>query len=340
MKKLSFLDTFIFILNSIAATLLLCSYAIPYVSPNLISTVSVLSLGMPLLLITNALFLLYWVLKLKKQFLLSLLIIAIGYQHLNAFIKFTGENIFSNNDITLLSYNVRLLNKYKWTDEENIETKVLDFIAKKEPDVFALQEYPRNYEKIKNYPNQYIKHKKTGILGLAILSKYKIINKGSLDFKNSGNNAVFADIVIKKDTLRFYNIHLQSLQINKNKENFGAKDSKNLLLTFKKHFKIQATQVEQLLAHEKECKYKTIFMGDFNNTAFSWVYKQLKGNKKDAFMEAGLGFGKSFDYIFPFRIDYILTDPEIEIHNFKAFNNLKYSDHYPIMARINLSNKK
>ena len=335
MKKLSVIDVLLFIVNSILATLLLCSYLIPYVSPKHIATISVLSLGMPLLLIANALFCLYWLVKLKKQLLLSLVVIAIGYQHVHAFIKFSKENTFLNDDIKIMSYNVRLFNIYKWSKDENIESKIHDFIAQKAPDVVSLQEYHRQSKKFKNYKHQYIKHNSAAI-GLAILSTYKIINKGSLDFQNSGNNAIFADIVIHKDTVRFYNIHLQSLKIDKNKENFGATDSENLLKTLKKHFKSQAIQVEQIVAHEKKCTYKTIFMGDFNNTAFSWVYKQLKNHKKDAFIEAGAGFGKSFDYIFPFRIDYILTHSEIEIHNFETYK-LKYSDHYPVMARINFT---
>lgn len=340
MKKLSYLDRFIFILNSIAAAFLLCAYLIPFISPKLIATISVFSLGMPLLLIGNLLFSLYWILKIKKQFLLSLVVIAMGYQHVHAFIKFTKGNTFLNDDIKIMSFNVRLLNTYTWTKEKNIENKVHAFINQKEPDVLCFQEFPRQYKQLKNYKYQYLKHQKTGILGLMIASKYKIINKGSLDFTISGNNATFADIIIKKDTIRFYNIHLQSLQIDKNKENFGAADSKNLLSTLKKHFRLQATQVEQLIAHEKKCPYKTVFMGDFNNTAFSWVYKKLKENKIDAFTEAGAGFGKSFDYIFPFRIDYILTHSEINIHTFTTFNNLTYSDHYPIMARINLTKLK
>ena len=242
MKKLSFIDVLIFIANSIGATFLLCSYFIPYISPKLIATVSVLSLGMPLLLIANALFCIYWLVKLKKQFLLSLLIILIGYQHVHAFIKFSKEKTFLNDDIKIMSYNVRLFNIFNWSEDDKIESKIHDFIAQKDPDVISLQEYHRQSKKFENYKHQYIKHNSAAI-GLAILSKYKIIKKGSLDFQNSGNNAIFADIVIHQDTIRFYNIHLQSLQIDKNKEHFGASDSENLLKTLKKHFKGQAVDL-------------------------------------------------------------------------------------------------
>ena len=63
------------------------------------------------------------------------------------------------------------------------------------------------------------------------------------------------------------------------------------------------------------------------------MYHKLKEDKNDAFETAGKGFGKTFDYPFPTRIDFILTDEQIEVNNFKTYDVL-YSDHYPIMARL------
>jgi vancomycin resistance protein VanJ len=74
--------------------------------------------------------------------------------------------------------------------------------------------------------------------------------------------------------------------------------------------------------------------GDFNNTAYSWVYNKISHSKKDAFVEAGKGFGKTFNYSYPLRIDFILTSDNIEINHFKTFNE-KFSDHFPILARVN-----
>ena len=64
---------------------------------------------------------------------------------------------------------------------------------------------------------------------------------------------------------------------------------------------------------------------------------RLPQNKKDAFIEAGKGFGKTFDYWFPMRIDFILTDKNAVINQFNSFSE-KYSDHFPILARINWQN--
>jgi endonuclease/exonuclease/phosphatase family metal-dependent hydrolase len=50
--------------------------------------------------------------------------------------------------------------------------------------------------------------------GIAIFSKYRIIDAGTVTMKNSmNNNAIFADIRYKGDTIRIYNIHLASLHM-------------------------------------------------------------------------------------------------------------------------------
>ena len=53
----------------------------------------------------------------------------------------------------------------------------------------------------------------------------------------------------------------------------------------------------------------------------------------DSFQEAGSGFGKTYDFkYFPFRIDYIFIDKSFQITGHKAFSDIRYSDHFPVMA--------
>ena len=335
MKKLSLINKFLFFINSLMATVLLLSYLFSYVSPNNIPSLAVLSLLVPVLIIINILFLIYWIIKLKKQVFLSAVVLAIGWLFTSPFYKFSETKTLLNDDIKVMSYNVRMFNLYKWSDDEGILEKIMRFIADKNPDILAFQEY-YDSEKINfNYPYKYIKTKsKSNKFGLALYSKYKIINSGSLDLKNTTNNIIFVDFIRKKDTIRVYNIHLESLKINPNKENFGEKSSEKLFKRLEKSFQKQAFQTEQFLSHEQLFKGKQIILGDFNNTAFSWVYKQITYNKKDAFIEAGSGLGKTFNYPFPVRIDFILTDKSINIHQYKTFK-VKYSDHFPILAKIN-----
>mgnify|MGYP000542496048 FL=1 len=235
-----------------------------------------------------------------------------------------------------MSYNVRLFNHYKHLDDITTEQKIYEFINNESPDVITMQEFYRSEFLDIKLPYKYIKTKsKANKFGLAIYSKYPIVNSGSLNFKNSANNTIFADIVKNKDTIRVYNVHLESLKINPEEVNFGQKDSERLFKRLAYGFEKQVAQAELILQHEYSWKGKKIICGDFNNTAYSWVYQKLSKNKKDAFLEAGIGLGKSFRYIYPMRIDFILTNENATVNQYKTYNDIKLSDHYPIMARMN-----
>ena len=67
MKKLSFIEKIVFSINSLAAVMLLLSYILPHVQPKSFALLSVLSLAVPFLIILNILFVVYWLLKVKKQ---------------------------------------------------------------------------------------------------------------------------------------------------------------------------------------------------------------------------------------------------------------------------------
>ena len=335
MKKLSPIDKILYFLNSLFATLLLLSYLLPYVSPKTIPLFAILSLFVPILLLINLAFVIYWLIKLKKQLILSSLILLIGWFTVTPFYKLSKKNTSLNTDLRVMSYNVRTFNHWNWLDEENIDEKIISFIKDNDPDVLTIQENMSLPKYVLDFPYKYIEKKYAkGRFGMAIYSKLPIINQGSLKLKNTFNNIIFADIVRKKDTIRIYNLHLQSLNISPDKENFGQENSEKLIKTLKNRFKQQAEQTELFLAHENNWKGKKIVCGDFNNTAYSWVYNQVSKNKKDAFIEAGNGFGKTFKYAFPMRIDFIFSDENASINQFNTFTE-KYSDHYPILARIN-----
>ncbi|MCH3883198.1 MULTISPECIES: endonuclease/exonuclease/phosphatase family protein [Tenacibaculum] len=335
MKKSPIFSKLLYFINAVFATVLLLSYLLPYISPKSIATFAILSLGVPFLIVINVIFFVYWLIKLKKHFILSGLILAIGWLFASPFYKFSERKVLLNDDVKVMSYNVHLFNYYKWNKDEQTSQKIVDFITEKSPDILAIQEFYKQTDLSLSYPYKYIKLKsKRNKFGSAIFSKYPIINSGSLNFEKSANNAIFVDVLRDKDTLRIYNVHLQSLKINPNKENFGEENSEKLLLRLKNTFREQAKQTEQFLTHEQQWKGKKIICGDFNNTAYSWVYNQIVKDKKDAFVEAGSGFGKTYNYPFPARIDFILTDKSTQINQSKTFA-VKYSDHFPILARVN-----
>ena len=321
MVKYNFLNKIIVLVNSILAILLLLSYLLPYISPEKVPIFTIISLAVPVLLALNIFFIIYWIIKLKKYFTISLISIILGIGYISNIYKFSEKKIFLNDDLKVMSYNVRLFNHYNWSTDSTIVKKISSFIAEKEPDVLSIQEYYDAENLQLKYPYQFIKTKSNfNKFGLAIFSKFKIINSGSLDLKESANNIIYTDILKDKDTIRVYNIHLESLKMNTSQENFGTINSDKLLEQMEASFQKQAKQVELFLQHEKKWDGKKILCGDFNNTAFSWVYRELSNEKQDAFKEAGKGLGKTFNYWYPLRIDFILTDANFDINNFKTFD--------------------
>ena len=323
------------------ALLLLLSYGLSYVPPKSYALISTLSLSVPLLIVLNVLFAVYWLVKLKKQLILSLLVLVVGYNHVLSFYKFSSESTPKSEDtFTMMSYNVRLFNVYNWIDDETIPTKIQEFISEESPNILCFQEYDSSTDlDFKDYP---FKHQtnlpKNNKSELAILSTYKIIDSGFIEFPNSANSAIYADVLVKSDTLRVYNVHLQSSGIDANVdvESLDKEQSNKLLKRLGITFKAQQSQAELVANHVAKSPYKVLMCGDFNNTVYSYVYRILKGDLLDAFETSGTGFGSTFDFkYFPVRIDFILADPSFKVGTFKNYS-VPYSDHFPILTELTL----
>ncbi|WGD35073.1 endonuclease/exonuclease/phosphatase family protein [Olleya sp. YS] len=336
MKNLTFFEKIIFFINSIAAFLLLLSYVLPNIPPKTFATLSVLSLGVPFLILLNVLFFVYWLFKIKKQLLLSLIVVTIGYFLFGSLYKFSNWEEDGTESLSIMNYNVRLFNLYEWIPSKDIDQKLVEFVKKENPKVLCLQEYHLQDDidfSFYKYKYEKLEGKKTKI-GQAIFSQYPIVNSGSIEFPNTANNAIFVDIVKGNDTIRVYNLHLQSLRIDPRVQSLTTENSEKLINGIGETFKLQQSQAELFLKHKNSSPYKVIISGDFNNSAFSYVYKTIKADMIDAFKQQGNGFGRTYNFkFFPLRIDFILVDKSYTINSFKTYD-VQYSDHYPIMARI------
>lgn len=337
MKGLKLGGKLIFVINSLVAFLLLVSYILPYIPPKSFATLSVLSLSVPLLILLNIVFFIYWLLRVKKQLLLSFVVLLLGWNYMGSMYKFSSsKNVDDSDNISIMSYNVRLFNIFSWLPSNTVKEDILEFLYKENPDILCLQERgnPINLDKDEKFNTRY---NRIANGGLIIFSKFPIINSGSLEFPNTSNNAIFADFVKGKDTLRVYNLHLQSSGIKTDVEALKKETSGHLFNQVGVTFKAQQEQVELFLKHKSKCQYKSIISGDFNNTAYSYIYKEIKGDDLlDAFEEAGNGFGKTYDFkFFPLRIDFILSDKSLTVNGFKTYD-VKLSDHYPIKATLKL----
>ena len=157
-----------------------------------------------------------------------------------------------------------------------------------------------------------------------------------IDFENSSNVAIYADILIGKDTVRVYNIHLQSISISRDiHEEVDQSKSEIIFYRISKAFKKQQLQAELIKEHKKQCAFPIIICGDMNNSAFSYVYRSVRGSLLDGFEEKGSGLGSTYPYkYYPARIDYIFADKRLKIKSFENFTGFVNSDHLPIMSRL------
>lgn len=348
MKNLRWFDKILFLLNSVVAVMLLFAYLLPFIPPSTFALLSVLSLTVPMLIIINIVFLIYWVIRLKKQMLLPLIVLLFGMNHLTSIYEFSASEDEEelNGGISVLSYNVRQFNQFNWSEDKDIPEKLAAFIQEQDPHILAMQEYYMGELDIAlKFPHKYIKQKeKSAEFGLAIFSKYPIVNSGSLDFPTpSNNNAIFADIAVGTDTIRVVNVHLQSytLKPNISKLEIEKEESKRVFRGMGHTFVRQEEQLGKVLDVVREVSYKSIMMGDFNNTAYSYIYRKLRSEGfNDAYKEEGNGFGRTFDFdYFPLRIDYIFPEEGLEVMAFEAFE-VPYSDHFPIKAILKMNRKK
>ncbi|MCK5441224.1 MAG: endonuclease/exonuclease/phosphatase family protein [Maribacter sp.] len=254
------------------------------------------------------------------------------------FAKVFGSNDeIKDGDISLLTFNSHSSQGVRWSRIPSFGDEIVDFITEENSDIVCIQEFKhRNAEDFARYPYKYVNNifRKEQRVVQAIFSKYPIIAKGALDFPGSPNNAIYADVLIKEDTLRVYNLHLQSLKIRPG--SIKREDPQRLFGRLDRSFQKQLEQALMIRKHKDAVPYRSIICGDFNNTQFSSVYNTIKGDMKDSFQETGFGFGSTYDFKFlPFRIDFILADPGIEIKSHKNFN-IKLSDHTPVMASFRL----
>ncbi|MEO0572563.1 MAG: endonuclease/exonuclease/phosphatase family protein [Bacteroidota bacterium] len=242
-----------------------------------------------------------------------------------------------------MSFNVRGLNVYGQIPTENLQDSIFNFILKEDPDIVAIQEAHHTLEEITQldlkYPYKYVDFNfilpRERVIN-ALYCKYPVLSVDAIKFPESSNGALFADILMQEDTVRFYNVHLQSFKVVPKVDYFQNEESGKLLKRINKVLQQQEEQSLIIQEHVINSPYPVILSGDFNNTQFSKVYRVMRSNLQDSFLEAGAGFGKTFKIFgLPMRIDYIFADEHFEITTHTNYN-IELSDHEPIMAKIRL----
>ncbi len=360
-KKKSFRSKLFFGLYSLAFSSLLLSYLAPYVSPQTFWPLAFFGLGYPIILIVNMLFMIWWALRWKRTFFIPFTAILIGWNQLGGLFQVNLVPTEDSKDkIKIMSWNVHLFDLYNWKYNEKTRNKIFELIKSETPDVICLQEIfvddSRKFVtldtlgQIQPAKNLHVEFTTTlnrvHHWGICTYSKYPIVNKGKIEFHTDANNScIYTDLKIGNDTIRVYNMHLQSIlfrkedytfidNVIKNKETDELQSSKRILRRLKRAFLKRSVQVDLVMSHINECPYPMIVCGDFNEIPSSYTYQEFTSKLTDSFSQSGYGLGKTYNGTFPFlRIDYILHSNIFSSSDYQTLRDT-LSDHFPITCNL------
>ena len=339
--------------------LTLLAYCAPYISPAKVSLFLFFGLAFPWLLLANTLFILVWAVSRMRYWWFSTVTLLLGWTHLTAvfgvnFWKNTEGSPKTENTIRVLQYNVMDYGTPYHKDKAAAKKNLNHFFEQQNADIVCVEEggefreYFLKYiadffPALAAYPYQL--HQKGN--EIIIFSRYPILNEGKLEDLKTGNGCNFADIQIGDKKIRVFALHLTSNKVSGMADNLAEKgtisdddswlSAGRMLMRVRKTGIKRAREAEYIASVIQQSPLPVIVCGDFNEIPVSYAYKTLSEGLSDAFQQSAFGFSTTYNGTIPaLKIDNILMSKTIEARSCQIIN-VKYSDHYPIMADLELN---
>lgn len=362
--------------NITAAIIFLLACMAAYCNPSRYWPIALLGVGFLFITLIILAFFVFWLLFRSRWFLLSLVVILIGWFHIrslfgmHAFTQFQQQK--KPGTFRVLTWNVS-----RW-DEMNKQAKggtsdrlnMLNFIGSQDADILCIQEFfesckPELFDKnipyitrVLGYPYHYfaIDHITwNGIYehGIALFSRYPIVDSFRLryprgDSVRATESLIRATIDMNGRKINVFTTHLQSFLFTGNdyrglRTIKQAEDKDSVLLAgrgivkkFRYSYKHRSNQADIVRGQLDKSNYPEIICGDFNDVPNSYTYFTVKGNRQDAFVEKGFGLGRTFVFISPT----LRIDYILANPRFQVVQckkaKLPYSDHFPVIADFNM----
>lgn len=347
------------VLMLIVAGLLILSYASIVLNPAKVWFISLVGIFFVPLSLLNFLLLLWAVKRRSKSFMIPLLALLPAFFFVGRYVQFDSEEdriarmSHTGNTLKMVSYNVGrfALDDGEFSSRTDCADSVFSFILEQDPDIICLQEFhisdAKNIrsllrKRMSDYHAEYYMFPTSnGAFGNVTLSRIPVKDKGMIKFDGSANLAIYTDYEYNDRKFRVYNCHFESYNISmsgllkamakRDKTVFSETGNK-----MKRSITRRPKQVDRVFSDIEKCPVDAFVCGDFNDNPMSYTYYRMTRGRKDAFIEAGDGFGATYASLWPvLRIDYILF-PE----KFKAVSHeiprVPYSDHYPVITEIEL----
>lgn len=338
----------------VLAFLTILSATAQYISPSEFSWMPFLGLMLPAFLGLNFIFLIYWIIRKQYWFLLPLGLLVSNLNYISEIyqIPLFHQRVDTTDypqTLNVATYNIDGLKgkKIKQSYKE-----IAAFLKSQHVDIVCFQELcidpPFTLDSLKavmsHWPYCFVPEGK--ILQIGVFSKYPI-NPGSgvlVAYPATWNCSMFCDIRIDQHTIRLFNNHLQTTEINRNMPYLSSKNFHGLLSGISKirkdlslNYMKRATQAEEVQKRIYESPFPTLVCGDFNSTPSSYVYSMMKGeNLHDGFQTAGSGYMYTYRKLKGLlRIDYILHSDDFKGVSYYS-PNLDYSDHKPVIMKMRM----
>ena len=317
------------------------------VSPIGHSARAMLVYALPLLIAGNAIMLIYWLIRRKWLYaLVPIITIAFCIPYIGTQWQFRSldKTADAQPGIKVATYNVCKFNR---ETSGFMAQDILAEMRRQKVDVLCMQEYNEVSGDKKNSDSykDYFPYLATGREDMVIYSRYPIKDTRKILFEETNNSAMWADIDVKGEKIRVFNVHLETTGINRTLRQAGKLaaqgfdvDSNRFLEAIFGNYMLgmmfRAGQAN-MVANEKRSSEKPVIMcGDFNDVPYSYVYNTMLGNMVDGFKECGSGWARTFrDGKKAVRIDYIFHDEALKgLSYYKS--ELTYSDHFPVFMKL------
>lgn len=300
----------------------------------------------------------------RKRWWIMMIILLVGIPvHLQFLAVGSSEALNEQKQsLKVTSFNVRGFDNYQWihNDLKSAEQAFKKFIASDSADIICFQEYTKDHRSSKHMSpaqikvaggfvdkaEQLIVQTRKLDFGVAIYSKHPIINKGNVG-ANHQIYSMYADIALPEDTIRVYNVHLQSIRFQQDEYSLFDDDAlsnkgvfsriKGLLGKLKRAYPGRVDQSKQILEHASSSPYRVIICGDFNEPPTSYIYSLFEDQYIDGFSATNYGIGRTYAGKIPAgRIDYIFSDDTFIPCSVDIYDKTILSDHYPISGIFQL----
>ena len=303
--------------------------------------------ALPLLIAANIVFLIYWLVRLRFHWALMPLITllcCIPYIGTIFQIGSSDDKADTKTGIKIATYNVA---RFSGETTGFIAQDVFSEMKRQKVDIICFQEY-NDFSGDKKNSDSYKEHYPYFAVGehdMIIYSRYPIVDHKNLNFEQTNNSAMWAEVKVNDNVYRVYNVHMETTGINsalhqaaKMAKNGVEVNSNGLMDAIYGNYTIgmiaRSGQANILAMDMMQSEVPNIVCGDFNDVPYSYVYNTMLGDKIDGFKECGSGFmytyrgGKK-----KVRIDYIFHDKNLKGLSYYK-KDLSYSDHYPVFMRI------